>query len=90
VDASAVNPRDSDARYEGSGGARIRRELLRAPTGGLTRGELAILMIDVDDDLVSLALEREVDAVRVAEGWATGLIRYYLADAPAAVAEFGL
>lgn len=80
----------SDPRYEGSAGARVRRELLRAPTGGLTRGELAILMIDVDDDLVSLALEKEIAAGRVVDGWAAGKIRYYLTDAPATAAEFGV
>jgi hypothetical protein len=67
---------------EGSGGARIRRELLRAPTVGLTRGELAILLVDVDDDLVSLALEREIAAGRV-------VVQFYFVDAPAAAAEFG-
>jgi hypothetical protein len=71
-------------------GRRIRRELYRAPTGGLTRGELAILLIDVDDDEVSTGLEREIAAGEVVQGWAAGHVRYYLADAPAVAKELGL
>jgi hypothetical protein len=33
------------ARFEGSGSARLLRELLRVPVDGLSRSELAILMI---------------------------------------------
>lgn len=60
---------------------RIHRELRRAPRGGLTRGELAILLIDLDDDEVIDALEAEIDADRVVSGVSgpAMLVRYYLA-----------
>ncbi len=64
-------------------GDRIRRELGRSPTTGTTRGELAILLMDVDDDDVSLALYDEVDADRVVVGVQPAfdggtITRYYL------------
>jgi hypothetical protein len=37
---------------------RVLTELSRAPTTGVTRGELAILMLDADDDLVTQALDQ--------------------------------
>jgi hypothetical protein len=74
----------------GSLSRRIRRELYRAPTGGLTRGELAVLLIDVDDDEVSAGLEREIATGDVVQGWAAGMVRYYLVDAPAVAEELGL
>lgn len=64
-----------------SSGERIRRELRRAPGGGITRGELAILLIDIDDDEVSVALEAELNAGRVIDGVSgpSKLTRFYLA-----------
>jgi hypothetical protein len=80
-------------------GRRLRRALYCTPTGGgLTRGELAGLLIDADDDEVTpqawrdldVAIEREIVAGRVVDGWAAGLVRYYLKDAPATGAELDL
>lgn len=56
---------------------RLYRELVRAPIGGLTRGELAILLLDLDDDTVSAALHAEVVAGRVLSSERQGLVRYH-------------
>lgn len=65
---------DCRPRVDPSGGAmtvgeRIRRELLRAPSGGITLGGLVVDVHEQD------------------RGWAAGLVRLYLTDAPAAARE---
>jgi hypothetical protein len=91
--AAALRLAGADGRPNYLAGLRVRRELLRAPRGGLTRGELALLLLDVDDELVTVALEREIAAGRVVEGISgrsdVWVVRFYLADAAATAAELG-
>jgi hypothetical protein len=61
---------------------RVPGELGRAPTTGITRAELAILMLDVVDDVVSQALDELVRSGQVStsrpDGPSGSLVRYHL------------
>jgi hypothetical protein len=61
----------------GDTGLRVRREPYRAPGGGLTPGALAILTLDIEDELVSKALDREIPTGRVVDCWAAGSVRFF-------------
>jgi hypothetical protein len=56
---------------------RVLHELSRAPTSGTSRGELAILMLDVDDDAVTEAVEDLVQSDQIVTTVRNGLPRYH-------------
>jgi hypothetical protein len=60
---------------------RLRKVLAIAPTGGLSRGEIALLLLDVHDDLVSQVLCDEIqDGGVVVTGNPPGIVRYRLLE----------
>lgn len=56
---------------------RVLSELSRAPTTGVSRGELAILMLDVEDDDVTKTLDALMQSGQILTSRRNGLVRYH-------------
>jgi hypothetical protein len=56
---------------------RVLHELSRAPTAGISRGEFAILMLDVDDDVVTEAVEDLAQSGQIVTTACDGILRFH-------------